>query len=110
MRERNSLTIDDLQVLETNVPEGCCLVSKHLPIRALEWLMQNHDHPLMINIRQNGIGGPLPFMLFPDTEALALFGSFGESNVVETACLLAQLSKICVVIRPKDDHPQIETE
>ncbi|EIM82294.1 uncharacterized protein STEHIDRAFT_114235 [Stereum hirsutum FP-91666 SS1] len=109
-RPPHALTIDDLLVIKDAEPDATCQVSVQCPIRALQWLMQNNDHPLIIMIRENGIGGPLPFMLFPDTEALALFGLFDDSNVIEAACELAQLSKISVVVRPTDDYPKPETE
>ncbi|KAJ6577064.1 hypothetical protein DFH09DRAFT_1149173 [Mycena vulgaris] len=95
----------DLELLQTGLPTGGCLVTVHGPTKATSWIELHATHPLMNSLHERGVGGPLPTMLTPYTEGLAIFGSPGDPGVIECAQALAELSDIPVILRPEVDNP-----
>lgn len=104
-RPRPSLSPDDMNCLESEFDLGGCLLSVHDSTEAVAWIEHNWENPLLASIRVRGCYGPLAFMLFPITPALALFGSYKDPAVSDSAELLAKISGFPVVIRPLSDIP-----
>ncbi|KAF8171557.1 hypothetical protein K438DRAFT_191867 [Mycena galopus ATCC 62051] len=67
----------------------------------------NWDSSLLNYIRTSGCGGPFAWMLSPTKPALANFGRYNESVVVNMAQNLAEASGFPVVIRPATDNPAL---
>lgn len=84
--------------------EGGCVFSVHDSRLADDWLNDHHEHKCLVNLRANGIGGPLPSMLSVDVPALTIFGSMSPQTI-KIADELAKLSDFPVIIRPTTDDP-----
>jgi hypothetical protein len=84
--------------------EGGCVLSVHDSGLADDWLDRHYEHECIVNIRKNGIGGPIASMLSIDAPALTIFGSM-SSQIIEMAGELAKLSGFPVTIRPVTEDP-----
>jgi hypothetical protein len=71
---------------------GGAIFSVHQPTKALTWLEQNYDLPLLRDMRGNSISGPLPMMLFPTVSALTIFGPHRDDKMFRFARRLANKS------------------
>ncbi|KAJ7241971.1 hypothetical protein C8J57DRAFT_1726395 [Mycena rebaudengoi] len=100
-----ALRQEDVDVLENEFPNGGILSSVHSPDEAVLWVETHYTDPLLESIRSHGIGGPIASMLSPDIPALVIFGSFLEKSVVQAAQLLANGSRLMVMLRPAIDCP-----
>ncbi|KAJ7920012.1 hypothetical protein B0H13DRAFT_2319930 [Mycena leptocephala] len=85
-----SFTTNVLTCIQANLGIGGSLMSIHEPAEAV-----------------SGCGGPFAWMLSPEEPALAIFGSYNEPVVVNTAQSLADSSGFPVVIRPACDYPAL---
>ncbi|KAJ7463041.1 hypothetical protein FB451DRAFT_469020 [Mycena latifolia] len=102
---RPSLSPDDMRCLEAKFEMGGSLISIHDPTEAATWIETNWGNPLVESIQNCGCHGPIAFMLFPTTPALALFGLCDDPLLVNSAEELAELSGFPVVMRPSSDIP-----
>jgi hypothetical protein len=99
------LTSDDFIRLQRQW-KGGCILSVHDSGLADDWLNHHYEHEYFVQLRANGIGGPVASMLTIDTPALTIFGSI-SARVVEMAGKLAQLSGFPVMIRPVTEEPSV---
>ncbi|KAJ6453653.1 hypothetical protein C8R47DRAFT_243945 [Mycena vitilis] len=98
----------DANVLNTfarTLPDGGTGCSTHYPKEALAWVEAHYSGRLLATIRARGLGGPMATMLFPETQALAIFGSIKEKGVRIAAQTLADASGYAVIIQPRSDDP-----
>ncbi|KAJ7794118.1 hypothetical protein B0H14DRAFT_2622183 [Mycena olivaceomarginata] len=99
---------EELKSLETHFPSGGKQFSVHSPHTALSWLEAHYEDALLDAIRARGLGGPIAAMLTPDAPALVIFGSILDNCALEAARLLADLSRLTVIIRPFADSPYLK--
>lgn len=100
------ITKEDIQALGKHLPDGGCTVHIHTPAKATDWLQENYEHPLLVESRAAQIGGPVPMMLDPHVDALALYGgSEKDPRCAQTAAKLAEISGFPVVSCPKEEEP-----
>jgi hypothetical protein len=102
------LTSDDFNRLQSQW-KGGCILSVHDSTLADDWLDCHYDHEYLVDLRENGIGGPVASMLSVDTPALTIFGSM-STQIVEMASELAQISGFPVIIRPLMDDPSTHSK
>ncbi|KAJ7231944.1 hypothetical protein C8J57DRAFT_178077 [Mycena rebaudengoi] len=100
-----ALRPEDVEILENEFPDGGTISSVHSPDKAILWVEAHYEDQLLKSMRSHGIGGPIASMLSSDIPALAIFGSFLEKSVVQAAQLLADSSRIMVMLRPITDDP-----
>ncbi|KAJ7472601.1 hypothetical protein FB451DRAFT_1250096 [Mycena latifolia] len=103
--DHQAVRAGDLGLLQSGLPTGGCLVTVHEPDDATSWIEANSSHPFLSSLHQRGINGPLPMMLSPHTQGLAIFASPNNPRVVEYAESLVKLANMAVVIRPEGDNP-----
>ena len=83
---------------------GGCVLSVHDSNFADDWLNDHYDHECLVDLRTNGIGGPVPSMLSVDAPALTIFGPMSEW-IIEKGETLSKLSGFPVIIRPATEEP-----
>ncbi|KAJ6453654.1 hypothetical protein C8R47DRAFT_244047 [Mycena vitilis] len=95
----------DIYALEDALPTGGTIYSTHHPKDALAWAETHYDDRLLASMRSRGLGGPIASMLFPEMEALTIFGSVEKKWVLRTAQALADASGLAVIIQPRSKDP-----
>ncbi|KAJ7917748.1 hypothetical protein B0H13DRAFT_2440706 [Mycena leptocephala] len=107
--ETTTLRAEDWHALnEKGLVEGGTTFSVHSPDAATAWVEAHYEHPLLVAMRSNGLGGPIAAMLSPEVEALAVFGSIGETWVLDSAQVLSRLSQFTILVRPITDDPVLK--
>ncbi|KAJ7616372.1 hypothetical protein DFH06DRAFT_1239200, partial [Mycena polygramma] len=94
-----------LNTFARTLPSGGTVCSTHYPKEALAWVEAHYNGRLLATIRARGLGGPMATMLFPERQALAIFGSIKEKGVRIAAQTLADASGYAVIIQPRSDDP-----
>src|ERR1700753_3933813 len=78
----SSLTTKSHLDWPSSLPHGGATASVFIPHRCTCWLEDNYYEPLLGIVRDMSPGGPIPMMLCPKTEALAVFvESFDEVSL-----------------------------
>ncbi|KAK7001430.1 hypothetical protein R3P38DRAFT_1795411 [Favolaschia claudopus] len=96
---------DSLSRCELGTYPGQCTVCVYQPVVAAAWIEQNWDNFHLTLAKDRAWDMPLPCMLSPEESAIAIFGSFRDPVIVQTAQSLADASGFPVMIRPSDDTP-----
>ncbi|KAJ7734879.1 WD40-repeat-containing domain protein [Mycena metata] len=105
MNIQSNIQPNDIQSVETQLPDGGSISSVHSPNNAAAWIEMHYDDILPESIRAQGLGGPIAAMLSPETEALIIFGSILNDWVLAAAKLLSDVSNFTVMIRPLTEDP-----
>ncbi|KAJ7662216.1 hypothetical protein DFH06DRAFT_367358 [Mycena polygramma] len=95
----------DIYAFEDALPTGGTIYSTHHPKDALAWAETHYNDRLLASMRSRGLGGPIASMLFPEMEALTIFGSIEKKWVLRTAQALADASGLAVIIQPRSKDP-----
>ncbi|KAJ6467204.1 hypothetical protein C8R47DRAFT_816421 [Mycena vitilis] len=98
-------THQDAQAFERALPGGGTICSTHHPKEALSWVEAHHSDRLLALVRSHGLGGPMATMLFPEMQALAIFGPIEKTWVLRAAKVLADASGFPVIIQPRSNDP-----
>ncbi|KAJ7616371.1 hypothetical protein DFH06DRAFT_110440 [Mycena polygramma] len=101
----NAKVTNVLNTFAHTLPSGGTVCSTHYPKEALSWVEAHYNGRLLASIRARGLGGPMATMLFPERQALAIFGSIKEKGVRIAAQTLADASGYAVIIQPRSDDP-----
>ncbi|KAJ6453668.1 hypothetical protein C8R47DRAFT_244421 [Mycena vitilis] len=104
-RPRDPKVTNPLKALAHTVPSGGMVCSTHYPKEAISWVEAHYSDRLLASIRARGLGGPMATMLFPERQALAIFGSIKKKAVLIAAQALADASGYAVIIQPRSDDP-----
>ncbi|KAJ6597488.1 hypothetical protein DFH09DRAFT_1304297 [Mycena vulgaris] len=101
----SNFSLKEARALHDAAPGGGTILSTHHPDNALSWVESHHGDLLLSAVRSRGIGGPIPTMLVPEVQALAIFGSIHDKWVLKAAKLLADASGFPVMIRHRANDP-----
>ncbi|KAJ6453669.1 hypothetical protein C8R47DRAFT_244481 [Mycena vitilis] len=109
LEDSSSFTHQELRAFEDALPpSGGTILSTHYPKDALSWVETHYNDGLLACMRLRKLGGPMATMLFPETQALAVFGSIKRKWVLRAAKTLADISGFVVIIQPLSNNPVLQ--
>ncbi|KAJ6467206.1 hypothetical protein C8R47DRAFT_1152953 [Mycena vitilis] len=107
LKDSQYLRTEELRVLADQVADDKFPFLAHSPDLATAWVEAHYNHPQIVEMRSECIGGPMAAMLSPYEEGLVIFAPRADS-VLAMASSLSELSHFPVMVQDHMHNPVLQ--